>query len=316
MTRAVLVAGGAGYIGSHVVRRLLVEGRDVVVLDDLSTTSHHRTTHHRLYVGDLFDPILVGRIIAAHGIDTIIDVAASHHPSQRISTTATALAGFLKAGASKVIFTSSCAVYGPSRAGQPVDETCAQSPVSAHGGEKLALEQLLLSLSGTDGFRCVVMRCFNVVGAYRDEGFFGSTGDPSRLINTAIQVAAGRKTHVPVFGSDLPTRDGTCVRDYVHVDDVARAFVNAVTYLDRGGRSVVLNCGSGLGHSVRDVLGAVEAESGVIVPARFLPRRPGDVPFMVSNIRKIRETLDWCPRQDSLLAAVRTALECERIPSS
>jgi UDP-glucose 4-epimerase len=312
MTRPVLVVGGAGYIGSHVVRRLLVVGRDVVVLDDLSMKSHHRTTHGRLYVGDLFDTMLVGSLISEHGIDTIIHAAASHHPIHRMSSTAAAFAGFVKAGVSKVIFTSSCAVYGSSQAEHRVDETCAQNPVSTYGAEKLALEQLLLSLSRTAGLRCVVMRCFNVAGAHLGDGFFGSTGDPSRLINMASQVATGRTMHVPVFGSDFPTRDGTCVRDYVHVDDVASAYVNAVAYLEGGGRSVVLNCGSGHGHSVREVLRAVEAESGVMVPARFLPRRFEDVPFMVSSNRMIRQTLDWFPRKDSLLTIVRSALACER----
>lgn len=311
MTRPVLVVGGAGYIGTHVVRRLLAAGRDVVGLDDLSTKSHRRTTDHRLYVGDLFDTVLVGSIIAEHGIDTIIHAAASHHPINRMSSTAAALAGFMRAGVSKVIFTSSCAVYGPSRAGHLVDETCAQNPVSAYGAQKLALEQLLLSLSGAAGFRCVVLRCFNVAGAYRGDGFSGSTGDPSRLINMASQVAAGRRMHVPVFGSDLPTRDGTCVRDYVHVDDVAKAYVNAVSYLDGGGRSVVLNCGSGRGHSVREVLRAVEIESGVSIPAYLLPRRAQDVPSMVASNARIRETLGWVPRKESLLSSVRSALACE-----
>ncbi|MFI8718740.1 NAD-dependent epimerase/dehydratase family protein [Stenotrophomonas sp. NPDC077464] len=312
MTGPVLVAGGAGYIGSHVAHRLLVAGRDVVVLDDLSTRTHRQTADPRHYVGDLFDTALVGSIIAEHGVDTIIHAAASHHPIQRMSSTAAALACFVKAGVSKFVFTSSCAVYGSSRLGDSVDETCAPKPQSTYGLEKLALEQLLLSLSRTAGLRCVLMRCFNVAGAYRGGRFSGSAGDPTRLINMACQVAVGRRTYVPVYGSSFATRDGTCVRDYVHVDDVARAYVNAVSYLDAGGRSEVLNCGSGHGHSVREVLRVVGDESGVLVQARFFPSRLEDMPFMVSSNRRIRETLGWFPSEDTFLTIVSSALECER----
>lgn len=311
MTRPVLVAGGAGYIGSHVVRRLLAAGRDVVVLDDLSTASHRGAGGPQFYVGDLFDPVLMGSILAEHSIETIIHTAASHHPIQRLSSTAAAFADLVKSGVSKLIFTSSCAVYGPARSGHLVDETCAAAPLNAYGAEKLALEQILLSLSRTTEFRCVALRCFNVAGAYHDDGFCGSPGDSSRLINMACQVAARRRMHVPVMGSDFPTRDGTCIRDYVHVDDVAAAHVNAVSYLDGGGHSVVLNCGSGRGYSVREVVRTVEVESGVVLPTRIMPHRSQDVPFMVASNRRIQETLGWVPRK-SLFAVVRSALASER----
>lgn len=306
------MAGGAGYIGSHVVRRLLAAERDVVVLDDLSTASHHGAVAPRFYVGDLFDPVLMGSIIAEHEIDTVIHAAASHHPIRPMSSTAAAFAGFVKSGVSKLIFTSSCAVYGSSGAGHLVDETSATGPLSRYGAGKLAVEQHLLNLSRTMGLRVVVLRCFNVAGAYRDEGFAGSAGDPSRLINMACHVATGRSASVPVFGSDVPTLDGTGVRDYAHVDDVARAYVNAVLYLERGGRSVVLNCGTGDGHSVMQVVRAVEHASDMAIPVRLLPRRPHEVPSMVADIRKIRETLGWAPRFDSLASIVRSALACAR----
>lgn len=311
MRRPVLVAGGAGYIGSHIVRRFLDADRSVVALDDLSKIVHRRPTAARFYQADIFDRALVESIIAKHGIDTIIHAATSHHPMRRLTSVATAFAGYAGSGVSKLIFTSSCAVYGASRAGQPVDETSTTAPISGYGSEKLALERMFLDLSKTTGLRCVVLRCFNVAGAYRAVGFSGSPGDPIRLINMACQVATGRRNHVPVYGSDLPTDDGTCVRDYVHVDDVAAAYVSAASYLGEGGDSVVLNCGSGRGHSIGEILRAVEIETGVAIPVELLPRRSQDVPFMVAGIDGIRETLGWAPRKSSLLAILRSTLACE-----
>lgn len=312
MTRPVLVAGGAGYIGSHVVRRLLAAGRDVVVLDDLSTASHHVAPSPRFYMGDLFDLRLVDSIIAEHGVDTIIHAAANHYPIRRMASAATAFTSLVKSGVSKLIFTSSCAVYGPSGARCLVDETCATNPLSCYGEDKLALERVLLNLSETAQLRCVVLRCFNVAGALRRNAFSGSVGDSSRLVNIACRVATGRSGSVPVFGSNFPTVDGTGERDYVHVDDVAKAFVRAASYLERGGGSVVLNCGTGNGHSVLEVVRAVERESGVAVPISVLPHKPEEVPCMVADIRKIRETLGWAPRFDSLSLIVRSALACAR----
>lgn len=308
MGRPVLVAGGAGYIGSHVVRRLLSAHRDVVVLDNLSAGSKHENAAARFYAGDLLDSARVSSIVAEHGIDTIVDAASIHHSAPRTSSFAAALTDFVRSGVSKMIFTSSCAVYAPSQAGCLVDETYETNPPSRYGSEKLAFEQVLSSFSRSAGLRSVVLRCFNVAGAYHGSGFSGSPGDPSRLINLARDVAYGRSMYVPVLGSDFATMDGTCVRDYVHVDDVAGAYVDALSYLDEGGRTVVLNCGCGRGHSVREVIRAVEIESGVMIPVRLFPRRPHDVPFMVACNDRIRETLGWAPSNVSLSSIVRSAL--------
>ncbi|WP_313345100.1 NAD-dependent epimerase/dehydratase family protein [Stenotrophomonas sp.] len=322
VTPPVLVIGGAGYIGSHVVRLLFAAGRDVVVVDDLSTGSANCVAGSWFYAGDLFAPAMLTQIVAEHCIDTIIYAAATQHElpcpttaHARLCVESPLAAVFntvVRSGVSKVVFTSTCAVYGPSRDGCIVDETCPTVPLSPYGVDKLAVEQHLLNLSREVGLRCVVLRCFNVAGAYRGEGFSGTSGNPARLVNVACQVAAGRRANVPVFGWDFPTKDGTSIRDYADVDDVARAHVNAVDYLNGGGSSIVLNCGSGQGHSLIDVVRAVEIEARAAVPLCLLDRRLQEVPFMVANIAKIRETLGWVPRTDSLLSVVRSALACER----
>ncbi|MBT2767288.1 UDP-glucose 4-epimerase [Stenotrophomonas sp. ISL-67] len=318
MAGPVLVIGGAGYIGSHIVRHLLAADRGVLVVDDLSTGSPDGVAGSRLYTCDLFSPKMLLKIIAEHGVETVVHAATSHHEPQRSPITVGRSEGapplaaifddIVRAGVSKLVFTSTCAVYEPSRVGRTVDEKFTTVPLSQYGADKLAVERHLLSLSYDAGLKCVSLRCFNVAGVHRGDGFLGSAGDPSRLINMACEVATGRRTLVPVFVSDCPTTDGTWVRDYVHVDDVARAHVNAVSYLDDGGPSIVLNCGSGHGHSVLEVLGAVEGEAVVPIPKSLLPRRWGKVPFMVADIRLIQETLGWAPRRDSLVSIIRDSL--------
>lgn len=326
VSKSVLVIGGAGYIGSHIVRRLISSKRKVVVVDSLSGASVHCSPAVSIYAGDQFCPELLDRVISKHRVDTVIHVASSHpcfrSPSSddgsanRSVPMASLIDGAVKLGVSKWVFTSTCAVYAPSSTGQLVAESNLAAPLSMYGEDKLAVEDHLLGLSKRGQMRCVVLRCFNVAGAYCGDGFLGSGGDPSRLVNTLCQVATGRRDHVCVFGADFPTVDGTCVRDYVHVDDVALAHVEAVSYLDTGGASAVLNCGSGRGHSVLEVAKAVAHASGVAVSTRLLARRRNDVPSMVADNQRIRKTLGWAPRADALECIVRSALAVARANSA
>lgn len=322
MTGSVLVIGGAGYIGSHIVRHLLAEERRVLVVDDLSTGSPDAVAGSVLYTQDFFSPFALSRIIAEHGVDTVVHVAAPPRDHERsvlslggadgAQDLATMFGGIVRSGASKVVFTSSCAVYGLTAAGRTVNERFTTLPLSRYAAGKLAAERHLLSLSRASGLQCVVLRCFNVAGVHHGNGFCGTTGDRSRLINMACEVSVGKRTHVPILGLDFPTTDGSFVRDYVHVDDVATAHVNAVSYLEGGGRSIILNCGSGCGRSVLDVLRTVEDEAVLPIPTRVLPRRSGEIPFMVADIDAIGETLCWAPRSDSLVSIVRDSLAYER----
>jgi UDP-glucose 4-epimerase len=320
---AVLVTGGAGYIGSHMVLALLDAGEDVVVLDNLSTgfrgAVHPPAT---LVEGDFGDEALVGRLIAQHGITAIAHFAARivvpesvadplgyylNNTSKARSLIAAAVAG----GVRHFIFSSTAAVYGDASGGA-VGEDAVLAPVSPYGRSKLMVEWMLADTAAAHDFRYVVLRYFNVAGADPAGRAGQSTRDATHLIKVAVQTALGRRPGLSIFGTDYDTPDGTCLRDYIQVTDLAAAHLDALRYLRNGGDSLTCNCGYSRGYSVKEVVDVVKQVSGVDFPVTLAPRRPGDPAAIVADNARVRATLGWQPRHDDLRGIVRQALDWER----
>jgi UDP-glucose 4-epimerase len=316
----VMVTGGAGYIGSHMVLALCDMGYAVVVLDDLSTgyiaAIPAAVAFHR---GDVADAVLVRRLIERYGVRLVMHFAGSisleeslERPLEYLRNNTEASRSLattcVEAGVRRFIFSSSAAVYGGA-ALTPFREDDATEPLTPYGMSKLNTETLLMELSAScPGFAAVSLRNFNVAGA-DPAGRAGRRGWTSGgLIDRAVEAALGRCTALDIWGNDYDTRDGACERDYIHVSDVADVHLAAMRYLEAGGRGVVLNCGSGRGHTVLEVLAALEGIIGRPIPRRPGPRRAGDVPSAVSDVGRLAATLGWRPRQDDLGLILRSAL--------
>jgi UDP-glucose 4-epimerase len=332
MADAVLVTGGAGYIGSHTVRRLLAEGRRVVVLDDFSSGQRWAVPPQAgLITGDAGDQALAGALIKEHGVGAVIHFAGSivvpesvSDPLKYYRNNAAASRNLIEAcienGVKNFVFSSSAAVYGiPER--QPVPESSPLRPINPYGATKLITEWVLRDVVASlaqpgavkgAGFRYAALRYFNVAGASLDGSLGQATPAATHLIKVACEAACGLRDQVTVFGTDYPTPDGTCIRDYIHVEDLARAHLDALAYLDRGGMSDAFNCGYGRGFSVREVLKAVQKASGVKLPVEDGPRRPGDPPELVAESSRIRKALGWKPQHDDLDLICTTAYQWER----
>ena len=319
---AVLVTGGAGYVGSHVVLALREAGYPVVVLDDLSTGRRGAVPPGADFVeGAAGDAETAAAVIAGHGIASVLHLAASidiseslAHPLKYFRNNAFASASLVRAcvagGVERFLFASSAAVYGMPGAA-PVGEDAPAAPVHAYGRSKLATERLLRRTAARHGMRYAVLRYFNVAGA-DPLGRAGPSGPDSHLVTAACRAALGLRDGVTVFGTDYPTPDGTCMRDYIHVSDLAAIHVAALRGLENGAPDRVLNCGSGVGVSVREALGAVRAESGVAFAVRDGPRRAVDPPALVADTARLRSDLHWPPPHGGLRAIVRSALAWER----
>lgn len=320
---AVLVTGGAGYIGSHMVLALADAGEDVVVLDDLST-GFRRAVHSkaRLVVGDIADTGLVFRLIAEHRVEEIIHFAArivvpdsvadplGYYLSNTVKSRAL-MAAAVGAGVSRFVFSSSAAVYGmPDQS--PVPEEAPTQPISPYGSSKLMTEWMLRDAAVAHNLRYVALRYFNVAGADPGGRSGQSTENATHLIKVACETALKKRERMQIFGTDYPTPDGTCVRDYIHVADLVSAHLDALGHLRRGGGSLVLNCGYGRGHSVLEVIEAVKRASGVDFPVVQSPRRRGDPAAIVARADLIRETLGWRPRHGELSTIVEHALAWEK----
>jgi UDP-glucose 4-epimerase len=320
---AVLVTGGAGYIGSHTVLELLDAGETPVVLDDLSTGFRWAVPEGApLFLGDDGDEALVADIIARHDITAIIHFAAKivvpesvadplgyylNNTSKARNLIATAVAS----GVKHFIFSSTAAVYGdPQR--QPVTEDTPLSPVSPYGRSKLMVEWMLEDTARAHDFAYVALRYFNVAGADPKGRSGQSTPNATHLIKVAAQTALGKRASMQVFGTDYPTPDGTCVRDYIQVTDLARAHLDALRHLRGGGGSLVANCGYAHGFSVLEVIEAVKRASGVDFRVDYGPRRPGDPAMIVASNQRAREVLGWRPEHDNLDEIVRQALDWEK----
>lgn len=319
---AVLVTGGAGYIGSHVVRQLGEAGEDVVVLDNLSTGFRSAVTAGRLVVGDTGDRNVVSRLLTEHGVRTILHFAAHTIVPESVSdplkyygnntcATRNLIECAADAGIRHFIFSSTAAVYGMPPGGLAAEDS-PTVPINPYGTSKLMSEWMLRDASAAHGFGYVVLRYFNVAGADPGGRIGQSTSKATLLTKVACEAAVGKRPYVSIFGTDYETPDGTGVRDYIHVEDLATAHLDALRHLRRGGESTVLNCGYGHGYSVREVIEAVDRASGTPLVRREEPRRAGDPPVLVARADRIRQVLGWQPKHDDLGFIVETALRWER----
>ena len=319
----VLVTGGAGYIGSHVVWALSDVGRRVVVVDDLSTGDPGAIPGDvPLVIGDAGDRGRVEALIGEHGCGAVMHFAGSivvgesverplAYYANNAGVTLDLIRACLAGGVRRFVYSSSAAVYGqPSRL--PVDEDAPTRPLNPYGQSKLMAEQILRDAAVAHGLEYAILRYFNVAGADPEGRTGQSSARPTHLIKLACQSALGLGDGIEIFGADYDTPDGTCVRDYLHVSDLAEAHLAALSHLAGGGESLVLNCGYGGGASVRQVLAAVEAEAGIALNPRPVSRRPGDAAELVADAGRIRNVLGWQPRHDDLHFIVRTALAWER----
>lgn len=320
---SILVTGGAGYIGSHVVLALVDRAEDVVVLDDLSTgfaDSLHPAA--RLVVGDVSDTVLVARLVAECGITEIIHFAAKIVVPESVSDplgyylgntakTHSLFSAVVAAGVKRIIFSSTAAVYGDPGAAIISDDHPA-APINPYGRSKLMSEWMLADTARAHGLQYTVLRYFNVAGADPEGRAGQSYRHATHLIKVASQAATGERAGLEIFGTDYATPDGTCIRDYIHVSDLARAHVAALNALRAGGRNLTLNCGYGRGYSVLDVVEVVKQVSGVDFPVKISPRRSGDPATLVAGAQRIRAELGWEPLLDDLPTIVRHALAWER----
>ena len=320
--KSVLVTGGAGYIGSHVVKQLGEMGERIVVLDNLSTGFREAVLYGDLIEGDTGDADLVRRILREYEIDAILHFAAHTIVPESVSNplkyygnntckTRNLLQCAGEAGVRHIIFSSTAAVYGITE--EPFcSETSPNAPINPYGTSKLMSEWMLRDLSAATDLKHVILRYFNVAGSDPEGRIGQSTRNATLLIKVAAEVAAGKREKLLVFGTDYPTPDGTGVRDYIHVSDLADAHVRALDYLRNGGASATLNCGYGHGYSVREVIDTVNRVHGTPIAVEEQARRAGDPPQLVAAVDKIHATFDWKPRFDDLETIVGTSLDWEK----
>jgi UDP-glucose 4-epimerase len=318
----VLVTGGAGYIGSHMVRALVDAAERVVVIDNLSTGfSNFLPESVPLFIGDAADEDLVEGVINSHRIESIIHFAGSVVVPESIRdplayyrnntmTTRSLLNVAVKCNIKRFIFSSTAAVYGnPDQV--PVPETAPTRPMSPYGSSKLMTEIMLHDVATAHGMNYVVLRYFNVAGADPLVRIGLGTVGATHLLKIAVEAATGQRAKIDVFGTDYPTPDGSCIRDFIHVSDLAQAHRAALSYLRNGGCSTTLNCGYGRGYSVLETIEAVRRVSRRNFAVQYSARRPGDIMTMVADTRRIRSTLDWAPQYDDLESIAAHALAWE-----
>jgi UDP-glucose 4-epimerase len=321
----VLITGGAGYIGSHVVRQVVEAGHEVVVYDNLSTGHAWAVLGAELIDADLADRRRLEAVLDAHRFDAILHFAASIWVGESVreparyyaNNVANALSLFTLAAASgieSVVFSSTAAVYGQPEV-ELIEEDAPLAPINPYGASKMMAERMLMDIAAASGMRCAILRYFNVAGA-DDEGRIGeATPDNSHLVKVACETALGLRDHLRINGTDYPTPDGTCVRDYIHVEDLARAHLDALHHLRGSGGErapLILNCGYGYGFSVREVLETARRVTGADFKIVEGPRRPGDPARLVASNARIRRVLGWQPCYDDLEAIVRTAWRWEQ----
>jgi UDP-glucose-4-epimerase GalE len=321
MLQSILVTGGAGYIGSHACKALAAAGYMPVAYDNLSRGRRNAVRWGPFVAGDIEDRARLAGALRAHRVAAVMHFAAFAYVGESVSDPALyyrnnllgslALLDTMRGeGVDRLVFSSSCVVYGVPD-GVPIRETTPVRPVNPYGETKLAVERALPWYERAYGLRFVALRYFNAAGADRDREI-GNEHDPeTRLIPLVVRAALGLGPPIEIFGSDYPTPDGTAIRDYIHVEDLAAAHVHALQYLSAGGASAAQNLGTGRGHSVREVVAAVERIAGRPVPRREAPRRPGDPPQLVADATLARERLDWRPEHSDLDTIIRTALAWE-----
>ena len=304
--KTILVAGGAGYIGSHMVALLVKRGYEVVVADNLRT-GHWQSVKgaRRLYVGDLRDAAFLNRVFGENHIDGVINFAAFSLVGESVTDPlkyyennvegAVSLLSAMRAhGVDKIVFSSTAATYGEPEK-QPIEESDRTEPTNPYGATKLAIENMLKWCDRAYGIHYVALRYFNAAGSDTEAGI-GEDHDPeSHLIPLVMKTALGQRDHIGIYGEDYPTPDGTCVRDYIHVKDLAQAHLLALEYLARGGESDVFNLGSGNGYSVRQIIETARRITGREIRATAEPRRGGDPSILIASNKKAAELLGWHP---------------------
>jgi UDP-arabinose 4-epimerase len=314
----ILITGGAGYIGSHTAKALAQSGFEPVVLDDMSKGHPWAVKWGPLIKSDLGDYATVREVLARFHIEAVVHFAADAYVGEsmreprryfrnNVGNTLALLEAVLDAGVRHFVFSSSCATYGIPES-VPIPESRPQFPVNPYGESKRFVERALWWYGEAYGLKSVTLRYFNAAGA-DPEGELGEDHDPeTHLIPLVVQAALGRKPRVDIYGTDYPTPDGTAIRDYIHVTDLAEAHVLALRHLMDGGGSTALNLGTGRGHSIREVIAAVSRQSGQRVPAREAGRRPGDPPALVADATLAKHILGWRPQYSDLATIVDTAL--------
>lgn len=319
----ILITGGAGYIGSHVLNLLGMEGgHDIVVVDNLSTGRKEAMLYGRHVEEDLENTEAMDALFLKEKFEACIHFAGSivvpesvtdpiKYYKNNTENSLNMIALCVKHGVNKFIFSSTAAVYGGLEGGVCTEES-ATVPINPYGTSKLMTEYMLRDTSEASDLNYVALRYFNVAGANVDLKVGQCTPNATHLIKIASECATGKREKMAVFGTDYNTPDGTCIRDYIHVDDLAQAHVDSLAYLKNGGESQVMNCGYGHGFSVRDVIAAVRKVSGVEIVAEDIDRRAGDAEKLISVADKIRKTIGWTPKYDDLELIVRTAFEWEK----
>ena len=318
----VLVVGGAGYIGSHVCKALAARGDEPVVFDNLASGHEHAVRWGPLVVGDIRNPSDLDAAFAAHKPDGVMHFAANIEVGEgereplrfwdnNVGGVITLLQAMKRAGCANLVFSSTCATYGYPQS-LPLTEDEPQTPINVYGRTKLAVERMLRDISGAEDLRFAALRYFNAAGASPD-GEIGEEHDPeTHLIPNALKAAAGLGGGMKLFGTDYETRDGTCVRDFIHVMDLAAAHLAALDRLVEGEASFACNVGTGTGFTVREILDAVERATGRKVPYDTHPRRPGDPPELYADISRARDLLGFEPRHSDIDTIVRDAWSFHR----
>jgi UDP-glucose 4-epimerase len=320
--KGILVTGGAGYIGSHTARQLGEAGEKLVTLDNLSTGFRQAVLHGELVVGNTGDPELVSRILKQYEIDTVLHFAAHtivpesvenplKYYANNTCNTRNLLACCAEAGVKHFVFSSTAAVYGIPESGVAYEDA-PTNPINPYGTSKLMSEMMLRDLAAASDMRYVALRYFNVAGCDLESRIGQSTPKATLLTKVACEAAVGKREAVYIFGTDYPTKDGTGVRDYIHVEDLADAHVKALDYLRKGGESATLNCGYGHGYSVRELLKSVEDANGAALNIIEAERRAGDPPELVAGAERVRDVLGWIPRYDDLSIISSSSLAWER----
>jgi len=318
----ILITGGAGYIGSHVVKALGINGDDLLVYDDLSTGHEWALLYGRLVKGDMSDMHFLNKIIQEYKPDAIMHFAALIQVEEsvreplkyyrnNIVNTLNLLEVMKKNNVRNLIFSSTASVYGiPGKI--PITEDAPLNPINPYGSSKATVERVLNDLSQVSDFRYISLRYFNVAGADPEARIGQAYQEATHLITRALKTAKGEFDKLQIFGTDYPTQDGTCVRDYIHVDDLAHAHLLTLNYLLETGKSRVFNCGYGHGYSVKEVVKTAQKVTGRDFTTEDVERRPGDTPILVADSSRLKEELRWEPLHDNLEFIIKTAWEWER----
>ena len=305
--KTILVAGGAGYIGSHMVALLVEKGYDVVVVDNLCTGHWQAVKGAKLRVGDLRDGNFLDQVFSEFPIDGVINFAAYSlvgesvtnplkYYGNNVAGSQSMLTAMKNHGVKKIVFSSTAATYGEPEK-QPIEETDRTEPTNPYGATKLAIEGMLKWCDKAYGIKYAALRYFNAAGANTEVGIGEDHNPESHLIPIVLQAALGKRDHVGIFGDDYPTPDGTCVRDYIHVRDLASAHLLALEYLDKGGESGSFNLGNGTGYSVKEIIDTARKVTGKAIPAVVEPRRAGDPSVLIASNKKAQEVLGWKPER-------------------